>query len=64
MNRAKKHDSSARRVPAKPVKPFVLKNPVQISEDEADAIISTRRLSETSITLEEYLRKRGHALDR
>lgn len=39
-----------------------LRNPVQITEDEADLIISMRRLEEPTITFEEYLERRGYEL--
>lgn len=43
----------------------VLANPVRISQDEADAIISRRRLAEKKrIPLDEVMRKLGHAADR
>ena len=38
------------------------KNRVAISEDEADNIICDRRLNEPTISLEDYLVKRGYAL--
>ncbi len=38
------------------------KSRVAISEDEADNIICDRRLNEPTISLEDYLVKRGHAL--
>ena len=44
---------------------IVLANPVRISEDEADAIISQRRLAEKKrIPLDEVMRKLGHEVDR
>jgi hypothetical protein len=56
---------SERARPTAPPKrnPILLKNPVHITEDEADALISIRRLNESSVTLEEYLRRRSHELD-
>ena len=43
----------------------VLTNPVRISEDEADTIISQRRLAEKKrIPLDQVMRKLGHAVDR
>jgi hypothetical protein len=43
----------------------VLCNPVRISEDEADAIISQRRLAEKKrIPLDAVMRKLDHAVDR
>lgn len=43
----------------------VLSNPVRISEDEADVIISQRRLAEKKrIPLDAVMRKLGHAVDR
>ncbi|MFN3324294.1 MAG: hypothetical protein ACK5AZ_12415 [Bryobacteraceae bacterium] len=42
----------------------LLKNPVEISEDEADMLVARQRLKEPTITLEEYLRRHGHELAR
>ena len=43
----------------------VLTHPVRISEDEADAIISQRRLAEKKrIPLDEVMRKLEHEVDR
>jgi hypothetical protein len=44
---------------------LVLTNPVRISEDEADAIISQRRLAEKKrIPLDAVMRKLDHAVER
>jgi len=43
--------------------PSVPKKPLYLTEDEGDVMISVRRLTESSVTLEEYLRSRGHELD-
>ena len=43
----------------------VLTHPVRVSEDEADAIISQRRLAEKKrIALDEVMRRLGHEVDR
>lgn len=57
--------ASKRAGPTGPPKrtPILLKDPVHITEDEADALISFRRLNEPSLTLEEYLCRRGHQVD-
>ena len=39
-------------------------HPVEISEDDADGIISQQRLKEPLISFEEHLRRRGHVLER
>jgi len=41
----------------------LLPDPDRVTEDDADAIIGLRRLKESSVSLEEYLRRRGYELD-
>lgn len=41
----------------------LLPDPDWVTEDDADAIISLRREREPSVSLEQYLRKRGYELE-
>ena len=52
--------------PTSGLKPLgkVICDPIQISEDEADGIVSRKRLKEPLISFEDHLRKRGHVLER
>jgi hypothetical protein len=55
MSRRERLPATSRR------KGILLKNPVQITEDEADAIISLRRLrSENPIPLKKVLKRYGY----
>jgi hypothetical protein len=58
----KRAQSASRRSSLQP-KAVRLKNPVHITEDEADILISMRREKEKRISLAEVLRKQGYGLE-